>query len=135
MRTMKDSRRGAAMFIALFMVVLVGMGSGAVWVALRQQVDRQSTTHLQDRSQALAQSGLNYAQAKLDAEGSLSLGEVQFPLGEGQVQLNIQQGQEVGQYRIASTGTLDEYVARGNTSTLVGLVYRRSHMIVEVPNE
>ncbi len=120
MKTMNDKRRGATMLVSLVMVTLVGIGSGTLWVALRQQINVQSTVRLQDQSRALAEGGLAFAEAQLAEEGMLVPGETSFVLGEGTVTVFITQAPSGPGYRVESTGRMIEKLARGITTTLVG---------------
>lgn len=103
----RENQRGTALIFALAVLVILSIGTSALWSQLHSNLQQQRIAWHQEQAFHLAEAGLEKAVAMLRTGSDAYQGETQTELGPGHFTVTVQPGAEPNSFVIESRGVLD----------------------------
>lgn len=100
----RNGERGSALLISLLLLLVLGMGSAAIWQGMHLEFKSATDQRHRDEAYYLAEAGMRKALAELRAQPDYA-GEEQTSLGGGYFTVSVS-AHSGGDYSIRSQGVL-----------------------------
>ena len=123
-RRRRHGERGTALIFALMVLLILSMGTAALWSQLHGNLAAQRRAWHKEQAFQLAEAGLERAIAGLRAAPDAYTGETDTPFGPGTYSVTVTPGAAPGEFTIASWGRLENASARFDRAGLRGRLRR-----------